>query len=85
MLALPNAPESANVRALASWTTERFTGLTSNTVTLSNPAVKGAVMTFKNGLLVDPTTVTVQAKTLTLGSALVSGDLVVVTYFYRQG
>jgi hypothetical protein len=85
MIALPNAPETANVRALASWTWERFTGLTTSTVTVSNPIVAKTALVWKNGSLVDPTTVTTQSRTLTLGASLVSGDVVVVTYFYRQG
>lgn len=85
MIPLPTAPESPNVRALASWTWERYTGLTSSAVTVKNPVVSGTALVWKNGSLVDPTTVTTQSKTVTLPASLVSGDVVVVTYFYRQG
>lgn len=85
MIALPTPPASANERALASWTWERFTGLTTAAVTVGNPVVQHTALVWKNGALLDPTTVTTQARTVTLPSALVSGDVVVVTYFYRQG
>lgn len=84
MIALPQPPESPNVRQLASWRWERYTGLTTTTVTVSNPVVSGTALVWKNGALVDPTTVTTQSNVVTLPASLVSGDVVVVAYFYRQ-
>jgi hypothetical protein len=83
-LSLTRPPEG-NDRALAAWRQERLTGLTTATVTLSQnvDVASGICLVFKNGTLLDPTTVTPSGKTLTLSGALVAGDIVVVLYHAR--
>jgi hypothetical protein len=86
MSILPQAAESANIRALANRKYERFTGLTGTVITLHNPVVLGTEQVFKNGALLDPVnnaTYFLQGNTLTLGSALISTDVLVVHYHFR--
>lgn len=82
MLKLSEAP-TANERALASLTRERFTGLVTAVVTCSYPVQSGTELVFKNGSLVDPDSYTVSNTTITLGGALIAGDIVVVLYHAR--
>lgn len=84
-LSLPSPPESPNVRALAQWRQDRQTGLTTDAVVLPQTpdGASGIVLVFKNGTLLDPTTVTLSGSTLTLSSALVAGDVVVTLYKCR--
>lgn len=84
-LSLPIPPRDANERALAAWKQERFTGLTGTSVSLSSSvdANSGILMVFKNGSLVDPSTVAVSGATLTLGGALIGTDVLVVFYKAR--
>ena len=83
-LSLQHPPEG-NDRALAAWRQERVTGLTTATVTLKQnvDAASGICLVFKNGTLLDPTTVTPSGNVLTLGSALIAGDIIVVLYKAR--
>jgi hypothetical protein len=83
-LSLTRPPEG-NDRALAAWRQERFTGLTTATVTLSQnvDAASGILMVFKNTALLDPSTIALSGKTLTLSGALIAGDIVVVLYHAR--
>lgn len=80
---LPEPPESPNVRALAGWSREEFTGLTTAVVTLAKTANAGTELVVKNGSIVRPSTYTLAGTTLTLGSALIAGDWVVVWYHAR--
>ena len=83
-LSLTRPPEG-NDRALAAWRQERLTGLTTATVTLQQnvDAASGLLLVFKNGTLLDPTTVTLSQNVLTLSSALIAGDIIVVVYKAR--
>lgn len=83
MIALPTSPETPNVRALAGFTREEFTGLVTAVVTLTHEAQAGVEMVYKNGTLVRPTTYTLSGKLITLSGALIAGDWVVVTYWAR--
>lgn len=85
MLQLPEIPKSANERALASFIRERFTGLTTTTVTLSNTPLSGFESVFKNGVLLDPNTYTISGQVITLGSALTGTDVVQVKYYFKAG
>ena len=85
MIQLPQQPETANVRALAAWVREELTGLTTAVVTLAHEPQTETETVVKNGAVVRPSTYTVSGKTITLGSALVAGDWVVVTYWARTG
>ena len=80
---LPRPPESANVLALACRGRDTFTGLTSTTVTLSDPATGAPEMVFKNGLLLTPSQYSISGTTVTLSTALVSSDEVIVHYQFR--
>lgn len=84
-LTLNAPPESPNIRALAAWRQERLTGITGTTITLQQnvDAASGILLVFKNGALLDPSTTALSGKTLTLGGALVAGDIVVVLYHAR--
>lgn len=83
-VSLPQPP-TPNDRALAAWRQERLTGLTTATVTLQQnvDAASGLLLVFKNGTLLDPTTVTLSQNVLTLSSALIAGDIIVVVYKAR--
>lgn len=90
MIQTPQQPETPNIRFLAQRERERFTGLTTAVVTLTNTPAQtirgtGLDAVFKNGALVDPTTYTVVGNVITLGGALIVGDVVVVFYAYRSG
>jgi hypothetical protein len=91
MRALPQQPETANIRALAQVYRERFTGLTGTTITLQHVVTttqfgdEGLEHVFKNGVLLDPTTYTIRGKVITLGSAAVGTDVFIVYYHYRTG
>lgn len=84
-LALPAPPETANITALAAWKQDRLTGLTTTAVPLTAQVdVKGGIcLVWKNGTLLDPNAVTIDGATLTLASALIAGDIVVVFYHSR--
>lgn len=84
-LSLPAPPETPNVRALAAWKTEEFTGLTVATLTLAAnvDAASGMLFVFKNGTLLRPSLVTVSGSVVTLPSALIAGDWVAVLYKSR--
>lgn len=84
-LTLNSPPESANVQALSQWRQEEFTGLTTAVVTLAQqPDVKsGMMLVFKNGTLLRPSLNVLSGTTLTLPSALIAGDWVVVSYKAR--
>jgi hypothetical protein len=86
-LPLVGPPESPNIRALSQWARERFTGSTSTTISLANKAVDGTEFVYKNGTLLDPppgTAYTVSGSTLTLGSARLTGDVLVISYYFRN-
>jgi hypothetical protein len=86
-LPLAQPPETANIRALSQWVRERFTGSTSTTVTLRNKPVMGTEFVYKNGTLLDPnptTAYTVSGSTLTLASSRLTGDVLVVSYYFRN-
>jgi hypothetical protein len=84
-LTLNSTPESPNIRALAQWRQERLTGLVGVTVTLQQKVdvASGILLCWKNGTLLDPTTVTPSGQTLTLGVALIAGDVFVTLYKAR--
>lgn len=93
MLAIPRAPESANVSALAMWRRERFTGLTTTAITLSSEPRRtandeGVELVFKNGTLLDPnggaSGYTISGKSITLGTAAIAGDVFIISYPYRE-
>ncbi len=88
MIQLPNQPETPNVRYLAQRARERFTDLTTDTITLAHIPARtvrdeGLEGVFLNRALVDPDTYTIDGDTITLGSALIATDVVVVFYSYR--
>jgi len=92
MRALPQQPESPNIRALSQIYRERFTSLTGTTITLAYiPATtqntnEGLELVFKNGTLLDPATAyTISGKAITLSTAAVAGDVFVIHYPYRTG
>ena len=84
-LTLNGPPESPNIRALAQWRQERLTGLVGVTVTLQQnvDAASGILLVWKNGALLDPSTIALAGNVLTLGSALIAGDIIVVLYKAR--
>lgn len=94
MLQLPTTPDNNNERALAQVYRERFTGLTGTALTLLNTPARtaddtGLERVFKNGALLDPAGgaggYSITGKAITLGTALIAGDVVVVHYWYRGG
>lgn len=84
-LSLTSPPESRNIAILAQWQQEEFTGLTTTTVPLSSApdTTSGMCLVFKNGTLVRPSLITISGSTLTLPSALVAGDWIVIFYKAR--
>lgn len=84
-LPLPAAADP-NVRCLAQWKHERFTGGTSATLTLANKAIAGLEQVYKNGTLLDANKgtpdYTLSGATLTLGTAPLSTDIIRVFYFF---
>ena len=94
MLQMPSVPADANERALAQVYRERFTGLTGTVVTLLNTPARtaddvGLERVYKNGTLLDPAGgaggYSIAGKVITLGTALIAGDVVIVHYWYRGG
>lgn len=87
MFPLPHEPETDNVRALASLTRERFTGLTTAIITLANEPVDGFELVHKNGALLDPSGgasgYSISGKVVTLGTAAIAGDVFVIFYYAR--
>jgi hypothetical protein len=97
MIALPTIPLDPNIRALAGFTRERFTGLTTTAVTLAHEAMSvpagstgtGLELVTKNGLALDPAGgaggYAISGKTITLGTAAIAGDVFLVYYWTRAG
>jgi hypothetical protein len=87
MFPLPDEPESENVRALASLTRQRITGLATVTLTLEAEARDGFEAVYKNGALLDPNGgaggYSISGKTITLGTAAIVGDVFVIFYYAR--
>lgn len=89
MRALPLAPESANVRALALHGSERYTGLVGVTLTLVNePAqtVNGdpLELVIKNGTVLDSTSdYVLTGRTITLAVPAIPGDVFRILSPYR--
>lgn len=81
-LTLPQPPESRNIDVLRQWKQEEFTGITTAVVPLSQvpDAASGILLVWKNGTLLRPSLNTISGATLTLPSALIAGDWVVVLY-----
>jgi hypothetical protein len=88
MLTLPDEPETENIRALASLTRERYTGLTTAVITLVNEARDGFEIVYKNGVLLDPaggaSGYSISGKTITLGTAAIAGDVFLIFYYSRS-
>jgi len=88
-LLMPDEPESPNIRALSALAVERYTGSTATTFTLTDTAIEGMEQVFKNGTLLDPGnpgaagTYLLKQNTLTLGTALLVTDVLIVRYYYR--
>lgn len=84
-VSLASPPASRNESILAQWQQEEFTGITTTVVPLSYPpdVDSGLVLVFKNGTLLRPSLNTISGSTLTLPSALIAGDWVVVHYKSR--
>lgn len=82
-------PDDPALRLALSVVRERFTGLTTTAITMTNPMVPETVMVFKNGIALDPNGgsggFSVAGKAITLGTAAVSGDVFLVTGWYRTG
>lgn len=73
-----------NIRILASWKRERYTGVTGTTLSLMNHVVAGQEMVFKNGALLDyASAYTIAGDTLTFAVALVAGDVILISYLFR--
>lgn len=94
MLQMPGVPADSNERALAQVYRERFTGLTGTAITLAyTPAQTadsvGLERVYKNGALLDhaggASGYSILGKAITLGAALIAGDVVIVHYWYRGG
>lgn len=92
MRQLPAQPESANVRALAQWYRERFTGLTGTAITLAQTPVRtsddvGLELVVKNGAILDPSGgasgYSITGPSITLGAAAIAGDVFLILYPYR--
>lgn len=85
---LPGPPTNPNELALASFNRERFTGITGTALTLQNICVTGTELVFVNGALLDPNPVTayfINGTSLTLQAALISTDVLVISYYFRPG
>lgn len=87
MLPLPTTPQNENIAALARVNRERFTGLTTTAVTLTDLAVEGYEFVFKNGTLLDPNGgaggYSISGRAVTLGTAAIAGDWFIVWYYSR--
>lgn len=80
---LPDIPESANVRALASKTRDIVKSSTATTVTLSELPTSAPELVFKNGLLLDTTAYSINGPALTLTTPLITTDVLHVHYQFR--
>ena len=94
MIALPQQPETPNIRALAGYTRERFTGLTTTAIALSHEAMTvpagstgtGIDLVVKNGVVLDPLVAySIAGKAITLSVAAIAGDVFLVYYWTRVG
>lgn len=82
-LPLPQATVDPNSRMLAGFGRARLSGITGATVTFPAAPVPETLLVYRNGLLLDPSTVSVLGSALTLPSALVSADVLVVVGHWR--
>lgn len=75
------------MQQLAQIARERFTGLTTATITLADPAVEGFELLIKNGAVLDPAGgaggYTISGTIITLGTAAIAGDVFIVFYWFR--
>jgi hypothetical protein len=90
MIQLSEQP-TTNERVLAAEYRERFTGLTTVTITLTKVPIRtiddvGLELVHKNGSLLDPNGgaggYTISGKSITLGTAAIAGDVFVIRYPY---
>lgn len=80
--------QDTNIQALARYASERITGGTSATVTLTHYPVVGLEQVFKNGTLLDPgsspAAYTIVGNVLTLASAPLATDVLQIFYHFRN-
>lgn len=85
MLPLPSMPPTPNERTLASKFVDRITNVATSTFALSQHPIAGYEQVYKNGALLDPSTqYTLVGNTVTLAIPLVTTDIVLAHYHYRQ-
>lgn len=80
----PNAPSSPNQQSFANMKVERVTGVTGTSLPFTNVIDSTFYLLFKNGSLVDPSTLTVAGSTITVGTAAISSDVFVLMYHFRS-
>lgn len=90
--ALPVVPADPTLRSLAQFKIERFTGSTATTIKLGNKAIAGLEMVFKTPAggattLLDPLLATpdytVSGDTITLHTAPLTSDVILIRYYFR--
>lgn len=88
MIQLPEQP-APNERVLAGFRRERFTGLTTTALPLSQAPQTDTLMIWKNGTALDPnggaSGYAVSGAAVTLGTAAIAGDVFLCTYWPRTG
>lgn len=83
-LSTPSNTSSPNQQALSNLKVERLTGVTGTVLTFTNVIDPGFYLLLKNGVAVDPATLTIVGKTITLGSASSSGDWWLLLHHFRS-
>jgi hypothetical protein len=87
VIELPWPPATPNEAQLAQLLRERFTGLTTSSIELTELAMEGFELVFKNGALLDPNGgaggYSINGRSITLGAAAVAGDVFIVWYYFR--
>ena len=94
MLPLPAPPNSEkpgdlarNLRVVAAFERERFTGLSGSTIRLSAPAVDGLEMVTKNGAVLGPgigaAGYTIDGAVITLNTPAIGADVFLIWYHTR--
>ena len=81
-------PSDNNIQALARYKTDRLTGGTSVTITLTASPVVGLEQVFKNGTLLDRELATpdytISGNRITLHTAPLTSDIIKIFYYFRN-
>lgn len=80
----PNAPGSPNQQSFANMKVERVTGITGTSLPFGNVINPTCYLLFKNGMVVDPSTLTPTGAGITIGTPAIPSDVFVLHYNFRS-